>query len=156
MLTNSFEVQWSKMIMNKEKEVVILKPYSLNYYIIIWFVFFVIFASTIIKVFIDSHPLRLVFILLFTIGLFVGYFRYIMRKKSNEIKEKGKFQRFGLLLVFILIYTVIKTEVSKFVSGEVSSQDYGVVFAFFILGLFISYYGLYSLYLWKVRKMGEN
>lgn len=122
----------------------------------IWFVLFVVFTSTIIKVFIDHHPLRLSFILLFIVGLFVGYLRYIMRKKRNEIRERGKFQRFGILLLFILIYMAIKTEVSKFVSGEVSSQDYGVVFAFFILGLFISYYGLYSFYLWKLRKIEEN
>ncbi|RUL54031.1 hypothetical protein [Lysinibacillus antri] len=133
-----------------------MKSYSLNYYITVWLILFVIFVSTIIKVFIDVHPLRFIFIVLFVIGLLVGYFRYIMRLKKDSLKEGNKLKRFGLLLFFILIYMVIKTSVSEFVSSEVSSQDYGVVLAFFILGLFISYYALYSINLLKVRKTGEN
>ncbi|TSI02581.1 hypothetical protein [Lysinibacillus sp. BW-2-10] len=133
-----------------------MKSYSLNYYITVWLILFVIFVSTIIKVFIDVHPLRFIFIVLFVIGLLVGYFRYIMRLKKDSLKEGNKLKRFGLLLFFILIYMAIKTSVSEFVSSEVSSQDYGVVLAFFILGLFISYYALYSINLLKVRKTGEN
>lgn len=130
-----------------------MKSFSLNYYITIWFVLFIISISTIIKVFIDNHPLRFIFVLLFIVGLFVGYFRYLMRKKRDAIKQRSKYQRIGILLLFILIYMGIKTGVREFVSSEVSSQDYGIVLAFFILGLFISYYALYSLYLWKLRKM---
>lgn len=130
-----------------------MKSFSLNYYITIWFVLFIISISTIIKVFVDNHPLRFIFVLLFIVGLFVGYFRYLMRKKRDAIKQRSKYQRIGILLLFILIYMGIKTGVREFVSSEVSSQDYGIVLAFFILGLFISYYALYSLYLWKLRKM---
>ncbi|MFP3919876.1 hypothetical protein U5N28_18895 [Lysinibacillus telephonicus] len=130
-----------------------MKSYSLNYYIIICSVLFIISISTIIKVFVDNHPLKFIFVLLFIVGLFVGYFRYLMRKKRDAVKQRSKYQRFGILLLFILIYMGIKTGVREFVSSEVSSQDYGIVLAFFILGLFISYYALYSFYLWNLRKM---
>ncbi|WP_346235083.1 hypothetical protein MKY04_20875 [Lysinibacillus telephonicus] len=130
-----------------------MKSYSLNYYIIICSVLFIISISTLIKVFVDNHPLKFIFVLLFIVGLFVGYFRYLMRKKRDAVKQRSKYQRFGILLLFILIYMGIKTGVREFVSSEVSSQDYGIVLAFFILGLFISYYALYSFYLWNLRKM---
>jgi len=133
-----------------------MKSFSLNYYIITWLILLVISVSTIIKLFVDDHPLRFIFVLLFIIGLFVGYFRYLMRKKRDSIKQKSKYQGFGLLLLFILIYMGIKTGIREFVSSKVSSQDYGIVFAFFILGLFISYYALYSFYLWNLRKNGMN
>lgn len=129
-----------------------MKSYSFNYYITIWFVLFVISVSTIIKVFVDHHTLRFIFVFLFLLGLLVGYVRYLMRKKSDDLKQRSKLLRFGVLLLFILFYMAIKNGVNKFVSGELSSQDYGVALAFFFLGLFISYYGLYSIYLWNSRK----
>jgi len=129
-----------------------MRSYSLRYYIMVWMVLFVIFVSTIIKVFVDHHPLRFVFIAFFLVGLLVGYFRYVMRRKSKEMRDTSKFKRYGIILLFILIYMMIKTEVSQFITSELSGQDYGVVFAFFILGLFISYYGFYSFYLWNSRQ----
>lgn len=109
-----------------------------------------------LKVFTDDHPLRFSFVLLFFVGLIVGYFRYLMRKKKDAIKQKSKYQRLGIILLFILVYMGIKTGVREFVSSEISSQDYGVVLAFFILGLLLSYYGLYSFYLWNLRKKEQH
>lgn len=54
-----------------------------------------------------------------------------------------------IVLVFIFIYVGIKESIKQFVGSEVSSQDYGIVIAFFFLGLFITYYGLYPIYIWK-------
>lgn len=107
---------------------------------------------TIIKAFIDQHPLRGLFLILFFVGSSIGYFRYWMRVKGKEMQRERKFLRYGFLLLFIIAYMVIKYGVRTLVSHEVSSQDYGIVIAFFILGLFIAYYGLYSFYLWRKKE----
>lgn len=61
-----------------------------------------------------------------------------------------------IVLVFIFIYVGIKESIKQFVGSEVSSQDYGVVIAFFFLGLFITYYGLYAVYIWKSQKTNNE
>jgi len=68
------------------------------------------------------------------------------------MKETRRLKKNGVILLFVLIYMMIKSEVKQFMSSGLSGEDYGIVLAYFILGLFISYYGLYSLYLWKSRK----
>ncbi|WP_263071837.1 hypothetical protein [Perspicuibacillus lycopersici] len=133
-----------------------MKSYSLSFYIIAWLILFVLSVTTVIEVFVSQHPLRFIFIILFIIGLIVGYFRYLMQKKRESIKNKNKYQRFGILIFFILLYIGMKAGIRIFVGREVSSQDYGIVLAFFILGLFMSYFAFYSYYLWNVRKKGEN
>lgn len=126
-----------------------MKTNSIYYYIIVWLVLFIIFISTIIKVFVDAHPLKYIFIILFVIGLIVGYFRYMMRIKKDQAKSAGTYNKLMIVLVFIFIYVGIKESIKQFVGSEVSSQDYGIVIAFFFLGLFITYYGLYPIYIWK-------
>ena len=133
-----------------------MKTYSFYFYTLVWLLLFALSVTTIRKVFVDEHPLRFIFILLFIVGLIVGCFRYLMRKKREAIKQRSKYLRIGILLSFILIYVGIKTGVREFISSEVSSQDYGIVLAFFILGLFMSYYALYAYYLWNLRKNSEN
>lgn len=54
----------------------------------IWLVQFIIFLSTMIKVFFDVHPLRFIFIILFVIGLIVGYFRYVMCSNNEQLNKE--------------------------------------------------------------------
>ncbi|MEJ8548121.1 hypothetical protein [Brevibacillus borstelensis] len=125
---------------------------SLGFYLIAAVILLVFAVSTLFKTFIDIHPLRYLFVAILLIGAIVGYFRYFMKMKRKEMEQKSKLLRYGVLLLFILAYMAIRYGVQTFVSYEVSSQDYGVVMAFFILGLFISYYGLYALYLWRQKQ----
>lgn len=85
-----------------------MKTNSIYYYIIVWLVLFIIFISTIIKVFVDAHPLKYIFIILFVIGLIVGYFRYMMRIKKDQAKSAGTYNKLMIVLVFIFIYVGIK------------------------------------------------
>lgn len=128
---------------------------SLNYYTIVLIVITLIFISTIIKAFIDLHPLRFIFIILFAIGLIVGYFRYLMRVRKEQAKSSNWFKKIVFVLLFVLIYVSIKGTIKEVIITEVSTQDYGVVIAFFFLGLFIAYYGFYSYHLWKFNKLNK-
>lgn len=107
---------------------------------------------TIAKTFIDVHPLRYLFVVIFVIGIIVGYLRYLMKLKKESMQNKSKWLRYGFVLLFVLAYMAIRYGVRTVVSYEVSGDDYGIVMAFFILGLFISYYGLNLVQLWKAKK----
>jgi len=101
-------------------------------------------CTTLIKVFVDNHPLRYLFAVIFLIGLGIGYLRYVGKRKREEMQQRKKWLGYGLILLFAAVYMAIKHGIKTWLSYEVSSQDYGTVFAFFILGLFSTYYGLLS------------
>ncbi|CAH0120491.1 MULTISPECIES: hypothetical protein [unclassified Paenibacillus] len=122
---------------------------SIYYYGLVFSILCIVFLATTVKALADRQPLFYFFMLIFVIGLLVGYFRYYVRVKRKEMADRNKWQKYGLLLLFIAIYAVIRYGVRELISNEVSGQDYGIVLAFFILGLFISYFGCYSFYLWK-------
>lgn len=126
-----------------------MRKRSVYYYLAALIILLGITIPTIIKVFIDQHPLRYLFLIILIIGLSVGVFRYIMKLKRKQMSEQSKIKKYGILLLFILAYMLLKYGIKAMVSYEVSSQDYGIVMAFFFLGLFICYYGLYLLHLWK-------
>ncbi|UIO43027.1 hypothetical protein LOY85_02395 [Brevibacillus brevis] len=123
---------------------------SIHFYVIALFVLLAMSLVTFIKVFDQSHYLRYLFVAIFFVGLIVGYVRYLMKVKSENMKDQSKWYRYGFLLAFALIYMAIKYGVKAVVGYEASSEDYGTVIAFFFLGLFITYYGFYSRYLRKV------
>lgn len=122
---------------------------SIHFYVIALFVLLAMSLLTFIKVFVHSHYLRYLFVAIFFVGLIVGYVRYLMKVKSENMKHQSKWYRYGFLLAFALIYMAIKYGVKAVVGYEASSEDYGTVIAFFFLGLFITYYGFYSRYLRK-------
>lgn len=122
---------------------------SIHFYVIALFVLLAMSLVTFIKVFDQSHYLRYLFVAIFFAGLIVGYVRYWMKVKSENMQHQSKWYRYGFLLAFALIYMAIKYGVKAVVGYEASSEDYGIVIAFFFLGLFISYYGFYSRYLRK-------
>jgi len=101
-------------------------------------------CTTLIKVFVDNHPLRYLFAVIFLIGLGIGYLRYVGKRKREEMQQRKKWLGYGLILLFAAVYMAIKHGIKTWLSYEVSNQDYGTVFAFFILGLFSTYYGLLS------------
>lgn len=133
-----------------------MKNRSIYFYITAFIILLGIASLTMIKVFVDHHPLSYLFLVLFIVGLFVGTFRYLMKVKRKETESKSPLKRYGFLLLLIFGYISIKYGIKTFVSDEVAGQDYGVVIAFFVLGLFITYYGLYSLHLWKIKKHEKN
>lgn len=120
---------------------------SISYYRTAFFILLAVAVITLIKTFLDVHPLRVLFLVIFVGGLGIGWFRYKMKIVNEKMQEKNKLHRYGLLLLFLVIYLLIKYGVRSFISIEVTSQDYGIVLAFFILGVFICYYGLFSLHL---------
>ncbi|KKX52622.1 MULTISPECIES: hypothetical protein [Brevibacillus] len=125
---------------------------SINFYIIAVLILLACAIPTIAKTFIDVHPLRYLFVVIFVIGIIVGYLRYLMKLKKESMQNKSKWLRYGFVLLFVLAYMAIRYGVRTVVSYEVSGDDYGIVMAFFILGLFISYYGLNLVQLWKAKK----
>lgn len=129
-----------------------MRSRSLYYYAVVCFVLIAITVVTLVKSFGDGHPLRYLFLIIFFIGMAVGYFRYWMKIKRMEMKEKGKLLQYGMLVFFIAVYAGIRYGVRSLISYEVSGQDYGIVLAFFILGLFVCYYGLYASFLRKEKQ----
>ncbi|WP_201265909.1 hypothetical protein [Brevibacillus brevis] len=73
----------------------------------------------------------------------------MMKVKSENMQHQSKWYKYGFILAFALIYMAIKYGVKAVVGYEAASEDYGTVIAFFFLGLFIAYYGLYLRYLRK-------
>ncbi|WP_134684520.1 hypothetical protein [Brevibacillus migulae] len=119
-----------------------MRQRSTTFYLVACLIMGIMAVTTLIKVFADHHPLRFLFTLLYVIGLAFGYFRYVLHSKTKEMQQHSKWLKYGLILLFAATYAALKYGIKTWLSYEVSSQDYGTVFAFFILGLFLSYYGL--------------
>lgn len=127
-----------------------LRNLSLYYYTAVCTGLTILLTVTVAKIFTVSHPLRYVFVALLCIGLVPGYLRY--RVKVYKKADEGRaVRRYGVLLVLIAVYVALRYLVRNFARHEISGDDYGIAMGFFILGLFVAYYGLSTFHLWKYR-----
>lgn len=108
------------------------------------------------KIFTVSHPLRYVFLALLCMGFVPGYLRYQIRAHKKPDEGDAGARRYAFLLFLLAVYLGFRYAVRNFARHEISGDDYGVAMGFFILGLFLAYYGLYALHLWKNRPDGPG
>lgn len=128
-----------------------LRNLSLYYYTTACAGLLILLTMTVTKIFVTSHPLRYMFLALLCLGLAPGYLRYRLRVSNKRHEGADGPRRYALLLTLIAAYIGFRSFVRNFARHEVSGNDYGVAMGFFILGLFLAYYGLYTVYLWKNR-----
>ena len=124
---------------------------SLYYYTIASAGLLVLLVLAVVKIFAVSHPLRYMFLALLCIGFGPGYLRYQIRAHKKRDPGDGTLRRYALLFFLLLVYLGLRAAVRNFARHEIAGDDYGVAMGFFILGLFLAYYGLYALHLWKNR-----
>lgn len=128
-----------------------LRSVSLYYYATISAGLLILLTITVVKIFAASHPLRYPFLALLCIGFGPGYLRYQIRVRRQTDQANTGPRRYALLLTLIAAYMGFRYLARNLARHEMAGEDYGVAMGFFILGLFLAYYGLYTLYLWKNR-----
>lgn len=112
----------------------------------------ILLILVIAKTFSVSHPLRYVFLALLLIGFVPGYLRYQMQVRKQRYAGHSGTRRYGLLLVLLGVYLGFRQIVRNWTQQEISGEDYGIAMGFFVLGIFLAYYGLCALYLWRNRQ----
>jgi hypothetical protein len=128
-----------------------LKDRTHTYYLMVVLLLLLLAIPKIINSFLAEHPLRFLYLTIFSIGLFAGYLRYALTVKRKDMRRRLSFQKYGIFLLFILAYVILKAVVRRFFDFQVPNSDYIVLMAIFALGLFITNYGFYSAYLWKTK-----